>query len=236
LKLGPAWSTPAERQQWEESLNAWADTLPPPPAAPAAPKPRRQPARRSLPAPRPTRRFATVSAMIINDGRLSATDMKMALWLLSTARGRASIDAFIEQIAEAIGRSIRMVQYAQRNLERCGYITVEHVREGRINDANVYHLLAPLHAPAPRRQRPSRREAMGVQKTPAHEVRVSPALPAELVAAREEQVSGAALVARLPRAVLEARGQPESPAPAALVGTTQPARQRASAIRVRAPP
>src|SRR6266851_5620117 len=169
VKLGPAWSSPAERQRWEESLNAWADTLPPPPAAPAAPKPRRQPARRSLPAPRPTRRFATVSAMIINDGRLSATDMKMALWLLSTARGRASINAFIEQIAEAIGRSIRMVQYAQRNLERCGYITVEHVREGRINDANVYHLLAPLHAPAPRCQRPSRREARGVQKTPAHE-------------------------------------------------------------------
>ncbi len=236
MKLGPAWSSPAERQQWEESLNAWADTLPPPPAAPAAPKPRRQPARRSLPAPRPTRHFATVSAVIINDGRLNATDIKLALWLLMMARGRASVEAFIDQIAERLGRSRRMVQYAQRNLERCGYIAVEHVREGRINDANIYHLLAPMMAPNPRRQRPSRREAVGVQKTPPHEVRVSPDLPSELVAAREEQVSGAALVARLPRAVLEARGQPESPAPAALVGTTQPARQGASAIRVRAPP
>ncbi len=188
--------------------------------------------------------------MIINDGRLSATDIKMALWLLSTARGRASIDAFIDQIAEAIGRSRRMVQYAQRNLERCGYITVEHVREGRINDANVYHLLAPLHAPAPRRQRPSRREARGVQKTPAHEEASERTLPSELVAAREEQVlSGVAgapdtvplddravAPVRLPRAAVSARGQKATPSPAAPALPTEIARQGASAIRVRAPP
>jgi hypothetical protein len=165
--------------------------------------------------------------MIINDGRLSATDMKLALWLLSTARGRASVDAFIDQIADAIGRSRRMVQYSQANLERCGYVTIERVREGSLNDANIYHLLAPLHAPAPRRRTASRREAMGVQKTPFHEERVSLDLPSELVAAREEGEKGAAGRGELAAPAGE-RAHPSPPRPPA---APQEARQVASATK-----
>jgi hypothetical protein len=243
-----------ERRDWER-FNAALDALPPPPPPappPPAPKPRRQPARRSLPAPRPRKGFAAVSDMLERDGRLSCSDLKLGLWLVRTARGRASIDAFIDQMADAIGRSARQVQRAQRNLEACGYITVEHVREGRINDANVYHLLAPLLAPEKRRA-PSRRAARGVTKKAPHEEASERTLPSELVAAREGDADGAG------RAEVGSPGEPGRPAARAIEGqwpTATPsraplaaqsepaidtramraARQGASAISPRAPP
>jgi hypothetical protein len=195
---------------------------------------RRRPARLPLPAPPRCKGYTAVSDMLERDPRLNTSAIKMGLWLVRTARGRASIEAFVEQIGGAINRRRRMVQYAQKLLDECGYIKVENVRltkeeggYGCLNEANIYHLLAPLLAPNPRRRRPSRREAVGVQNN-AHPVSPSEkSLPPEPFAAREEREKGAA-----------GRGEPAVPVretalppPVSSPSGPQEARQVASATK-----
>lgn len=174
--------------------------------------------RRYLPAPRPSRLYARVSDALERDGRLSATAIKLGLWLVKWARGRRQVDGFIDQIADAIGRKRRMVQYAQAELERCGYIRIERVREGRINDANIYHLEAPLIAPpAPRRRLPMR-SSMGVQNPAPHEGGLEPRPSSEpgTARARGSSVSGAPLVAaQVARPGASRSAFPAVPSPAA---------------------
>jgi hypothetical protein len=187
--------TDAERRAWERLHENLQDHVGTPTAAPAKPAERRTPKRRFLPAPRPSQLYARVSDALERDGRLSATAIKLGLWLVKWARGRHEVDGFIAQIADAIGRKPRMVQYAQRELERCGYVRVEHVRNpknqggrGSLNDANIYHLRAPLLAPpAPRRRLPMRGN-MGVQNPAPHEGGVKPSLSSSPGSARARQV------------------------------------------------
>lgn len=158
------------------------------PAAPAEAHQRRTPKRRLLPPPSRSRLYARVSDALERDARLSATAIKVGLWLVKWARGRHQVDGFVEQIADAIGRKKRMVQYGQAELERCGYVRIERVRDGRLNDANIYHLLAPLVAPpAERRRLPIRgaaRSSMGVQNLAPHEGGILPTSSSSPGAAR----------------------------------------------------
>lgn len=136
-------------------------------------------------APAESAYYAHVSERLYCDRRMGRTAKDLVALLIRLARGRRSCDAFIDQLAEMLGRSRRTIQYAQRRAEACGYLRVEHVREGRVNDPNFYHLLPPAFPqgrPEPRRgMRPNRgdrrrrprrrRESMGVQNLAPHKER-----------------------------------------------------------------
>lgn len=114
--------------------------------------PAKVPKWRTRPAPSASDYYARASEAFNLDPRIRTTAKDLGLLLIRLCRGRTSCDGWIDQFADLLGCSARTVQRAQRRLEACGYIRVEHVREGRINDANRYHLLpAILPSLAPRR-------------------------------------------------------------------------------------
>lgn len=176
--------------------------------------------------------------MLERDPRLNTTAIKVGLWLVRTARGRPSIDAFVEQIGGAIKRRRRMVQYAQKLLAECGYIKVENVRltkaeggYGCLNEANIYHILAPLLAPNPRRRRPSRREAVGVQNNAHPETTSQSSLPSEPFAARAAREAREKGAASRGEPAVPVRERAALPLPPRLPSGPQEARQVASATK-----
>ncbi len=148
-----------------------------------APAPERKRTPKSqLPAPAATPFYAQASEALYADRRMKDSARRLVLILVRLARGRGSCDAYVDQLADMMGVTGRTVQYAQRRAEECGFLRVEHVREGRINDANVYHLFAPCFPqgrPEPRKRtkrstRPPRRQRpMGVKNFSPHEERSS---------------------------------------------------------------
>ena len=148
--------------------------------AQANPK-RLAPAKLERPAPDPGPGYALLSAVVYRDSRLSCTALRLLQQMVQWARGRGSCDAYVEQIADILGVSVRTVQRAQRRAELCGYIRVIHRREGRTNDANVYELTAlavpPAKAPAQRTTSRRRSKPYGVTLMPPHEERAKALSP-----------------------------------------------------------
>lgn len=132
------------------------------------------------PAPASDRKqYARISAAIYEDRRMNDSARRLVALLIKTARGRGTVSGFIMQWADELCLCRRQIQNAQRRAEECGYIKVHHVRQGRINDANIYEILAPSlpeTAPKPRRKRPPRAPraarcapVVGVQDFAPHE-------------------------------------------------------------------
>lgn len=149
----------------------------------AAPAERRAPRKHERPAPATTRaQYARLSAAVFVEPKMTQNAVALVSLVVRWARGRGSCDAFIDQIADELGCSRRTVQNAQNAAMECGFIRVERVRIGRINSANIYHIMpAALPKPEakPRRKfkqsrdvsaRPS--SVVGVQKTAPHEAGV----------------------------------------------------------------
>ncbi len=144
LKAGRlAWATEEEAErylaQWERQHGT------------AAPK---RPKKLDRPEPRDVLpwSYCKLSPRAYRDPRHSATSLGLLSILAQLARGRASVDAFVDQLADTLGCSRRSVQRAQKRLELIGLLRVERIRNGRINDANRYHLdpAAFPSAPGPR--------------------------------------------------------------------------------------
>lgn len=84
--------------------------------------------------------YSRVATRTDRDGRHSGASRRLLGQLATWARGRGSCDAFVDQLADAIGVTPRTVQRAQARLETLGYIRIIRHRVGRINDANTYYL------------------------------------------------------------------------------------------------
>ena len=129
----------------------------------------RRSAKTERPAPASDRKqYARISAAIYEDRRMSDSARRLVALLIKMARGRPTVSGFVMQWADELGLSERAIQYAQRRAEECGYINVLHVRQGRINDANVYEILAPsLPETPPKPRRKSRRGTPRAARPPA---------------------------------------------------------------------
>jgi hypothetical protein len=101
----------------------------------------------------PSRYYARVNEALYADRDMTPSARRLVLQLVQLARGRKRVEAFIEQLAETLDLSTRSIQRAQRRAEERGFIAVEHVRQGSINDPNIYHLLDLAVAPAPKKAR-----------------------------------------------------------------------------------
>lgn len=136
---------------------------------PAQAKPRRA-AKLDRAAPVPLPNYARSSSALYHDQRLSDGARRLVLKLIEWARGRGCVEAFVEQLADQLGLSVRATQYAQARAAECGYITIERTRAGRRNLANVYHLQSTCF---PVVTRPRRSTNSRVQNPAPHEGRTS---------------------------------------------------------------
>jgi hypothetical protein len=128
---------------------------------------RRVPAKLTKPAPKMTNAYARATAMVYDDPRMSDSARRLVLKLVQWARGRPAVDAYVEQLADTLGVSVRTIRYAQLRAQRCGYLMVQRTRVGKINDANIYHLTdqAAPKRPYPRRGYLRSRGVFKLQKT-----------------------------------------------------------------------
>jgi hypothetical protein len=202
-----------------------------------APKaaPRRTPRKHERAAPSTTRaQYARLAAAVYVDPKMTPSAVSLVALVVRWARGRGSCDAFVDQLADEMGVSRRTVQYAQAAAERCGYIRVERVRIGRINDANVYHVMAaalPKPSAMPRRKVKQSRDVtappspiMGVQKTAPHETGDKSPPPLS----PQGEMSGAPLVAapvNTPLPCSTTATRPESRPAGGEVASVVPSRQ-----------
>lgn len=175
-------------------------------ATPRGPAKRPKLLDRPPPADVPPWCYAKLAERVSRDRRLGNTPRALLAVLLRLARARGACDAYIDQLADMLGCSGRTVQRAQRRLEACGYLRVEHVRapkaqggRGSLNDANRYHL-DPSASPA----EPAARRPRGGDKSVTPRRRATPSLP--LTPSREGEGRGAPLVAALPARALERAG------------------------------
>jgi hypothetical protein len=123
---------------------------------------RRGPRKLERAAPEPSHHYARASAQMYRDARMNRSALALIHQLIEWARGRGKVDAYVGQLADRLGVSERTIQRAQNVAEQCGYIRIERVREGRLNDANVYHLLEAARPPRKPFQRAGRDRAAGL--------------------------------------------------------------------------
>jgi len=139
-----------------------------------------RPTKLARPAPSSDRKqYARISAAIYEDPRMCDSARRLVAHLIKMARGRPTVSGYVMQWADDLQLSRRQIQYAQHRAEECGYIDVKRIRKGRINDANVYEILAPsLPETAPKPRRKCRRRTpqafrppvvVGVQNFAPHE-------------------------------------------------------------------
>jgi len=132
-----------------------------------------RPAKLDKPAPKVSNAYARASAMLYEDPRMSDSARRLVLRLVQWARGRASVDAYIEQLADSLGFSVRTVRYAQRRAKECGFLEIERTRRGKLNDVNIYHLTDKARLPKtpyPRRGYLRSRPTFKLQDHAPHEV------------------------------------------------------------------
>lgn len=137
---------------------------------------RRRPAKLDKPAPQVSNAYARASAMLYEDPRMSDSARRLVLRLVQWGRGRPAVTAYIAQLADSLGLSVRTIRYAQQRAQRCGFIMVERTRKGRVNDVNIYHLTDKAQRPKRpyarrgyHRTRPSVELQHNVQDSASHE-------------------------------------------------------------------
>ena len=245
MKLGPAWSSPAEKERWERRFDAWADT--------------QQREKRNGEGPPDEGTYAKIGSRVYRDRRIKAAMPFISIIVQWAVRKGGWTEEYQEHVADKLGVTDRTVRRWQKIADEAEMVKTE-TRRGR-GRRNRYTVL-PAALPPPSPQRPRGRVAQ--QNKPDKNVRstlteletslqeasnsASPPLPpppqaeeggtdgapgrrAELLGARDGR-SAARATSTVPTA--DASRAPPL-APAEFAGSTL-ARQGASAIRVRAPP
>jgi len=239
LKLGPAWSSPAERQQWERRLNARIDA-----------QIRKQ---REVP---DEGTFAKIGSRVYRDRRIKAAMPFISIIVQWCRAGEKPFtDEYQSHVADKLGVTERTVRRWQRIADEAEMIKTD-TRRGR-GRRNRYTVLPAALPPPIDPGAPTRRRRRSVKpdknvRSPLTDLkptvldRSSPPVP---LPASGKGVCGPspasapgqprrvkAEPAPVPRAAVSARGQKATPAPAELASPIKRARQGASAMRVRAPP
>ena len=233
MTLGPAWSSPAERERWEKRLNAGIDA-------------QLREKRNGEGAPDEST-YAKIGSRVYRDRRIKAAMPFISIIVQWAVRKGGWTDEYQAHVADKLGVTDRTVRRWQRIADEAEMVKTETLR-GRGHRNRYTVLPAALPPPrdpeSPRRARSSRatiKPDKNVRSTltelkPSKEEGLNSASPPVPLPASGKGVHGAAPMARLPRAAVSARGQKATPSPAAPALPTEIARQGASAIRVRAPP
>ena len=240
MKLGPAWSSPAEKERWERRFDAWADT--------------QQREERNREGAKDEGTYAKIGSRVYRDRRIKAAMPFISIIVQWAVRKGGWTEEYQEHVADKLGVTDRTVRRWQKIADEAEMVKTE-TRRGR-GRRNRYTVL-PAALPPPS-DRPRGRVAQ--QNKPDKNVRstrteselrgsdsASPPIPlpasgkggtdgapgrrAELLGARDGR-SAARATPTVPTA--DASRAPPL-APAEFAGSTL-ARQGASAIRVRAPP
>jgi hypothetical protein len=127
--------------------------------AQATPRPR--PAKKFKAAPAREHTWALLGRHVYRDRRLAPAAKDLLGILATWARGRREVTAYVEQLADEQGVSVRTIQRAAAELLEFGYLDdIRREREGRKNKANVY-VLSDLGRPT---GTPQRRPAEGYER------------------------------------------------------------------------
>lgn len=116
-------------------------------------KPRKQQSARLA----PSQYYARANQALYADKALTPSARRLVLQLVQLARGRGCVTAFVGQLADALAVTERTIQNAQVRAQERGFITIERVRIGRENEANVYTLQDLALLPKPKRAAKSAR-------------------------------------------------------------------------------
>lgn len=100
----------------------------------------RRPAKLNKPLAKVSNAYARASAMLYEDPGMSDSARRLVLKLVQLARGRPGVSAYVAQLADYLGVSVRTIRYAQERARERGFLMIERTRRGSINDANIYHL------------------------------------------------------------------------------------------------